>query len=120
MKYTCGECGADATNTSVDQGRTKHGCDAHPADEFLRHLLSSPAPEKKVLRIAFNGEEFMPVPRCDGCRHWAEGYCTRVKYDPNSKAVVIRLTTQGTPYILPPHVHLETQPDFGCVQWEAR
>lgn len=60
---------------------------------------------------------YMPVPRCDQCKHWdtshvpphhdatGTGYCNRM-LEPNSKAYADM--DDG----------VLTAPDFGCVQWE--
>lgn len=56
------------------------------------------------------GVAYMPVPRCDGCKHW----------DPAPRALpdgICRNTsgiwfTGGEPYLM-------TAPGFGCIKWEG-
>jgi len=59
---------------------------------------------------------YMPVPRCDGCRHWTRGVIPVIKKpscggtcaNPELRAIVGEQQT------------METAEDFGCVQWEAK
>ena len=62
--------------------------DVHPATEDeMAEIIIKHCPFK----IDVN---YMPVPRCDSCKHWNNGVCQRIGISPG--------------------------PDFGCVQWEAR
>jgi len=43
---------------------------------------------------------YMPVPRCETCRHWTDwGSCEKLPWNDG---------------------HVRTEPDFGCVKWEAK
>jgi hypothetical protein len=56
------------------------------------------------------GVAYMPVPRCDQCKHWIRrgirNYC-------NNRTLRLKASLLFVPPI-------ETEPDFGCVQWEAK
>lgn len=56
------------------------------------------------------GVAYIPVPRCETCIHWKARGIRR--YCENRG---LRLRASLT-FISP----LETEPDFGCVQWEAK
>lgn len=51
---------------------------------------------------------YMPVPRCDGCRHWASdsGACTFIRID--------------APKMPRGSLLLLTTADFGCVRWKTK
>lgn len=55
--------------------------------------------------------DYMPVPRCDQCRHWDKG---NVSVGGNYRTCV-------EPTISPEQMdEFMTRADFGCVQWEAK
>ena len=63
---------------------------------------------------------YMPVPRCDSCRHWeprggegtvvpltGDGFCMRTQQQDSKMAAEM-------------YDHIITDANFGCVQWEAK
>lgn len=73
--------------------------------------------EAMVSRLFRVGVIYMPVPRCDTCKYWdfAPGETVGDCYRPDSPASKYRLASRGDGVCMP----LETDADFGCVQWGA-
>lgn len=61
---------------------------------------------------------YMEVPRCDTCRHWAEGYCMKVDGSIDGPVAYGKARACSATNVFESG-RLETQPDFGCVQWES-
>ena len=73
---------------------------------------------------------YMEVPHCKSCRHWTKneklelGTCNLTSYDEESgwiggiqsKARAVAVDTEEELSI----AILETNPDFGCVQWQSK
>jgi len=54
---------------------------------------------------------YMPVPRCDGCKHWTY----RPEYlDPHGACMADAIGSDCNDYTI------IVPADFGCVQWEAK
>lgn len=72
----------------------------------LEDIIARHAPFK-------DGVAYMPVPRCDRCKHWKPHtfgpFPTTICAHPEPK---FEANTSGGSSI-------GTEPDFGCVQWEA-
>lgn len=56
---------------------------------------------------------YMPVPRCDGCRHWDPSPPNAYSRPSGVCKVVAIYTERG-------RLPLGTAEDFGCVRWEAK
>lgn len=75
------------------------------------------------------GVAYMPVPRCDQCRFWMPpgGDCRVFSDDPNIAAhmkwpamATPERKAQVAPFAGADGGSLLTDPDFGCVQFEAK
>lgn len=62
------------------------------------------------------GVAYMPVPRCDLCKHWTRGTIPVIK-KPSRGGVCQNPELQA---FAEGHQTLETAEGFGCVQWEAK
>jgi len=66
---------------------------------------------------------YMPVPRCDGCRHWDHECVTGVgtaecfRPEMSAKVDVTPLNTGETINI---NFQMRTKADFGCTLWEGK
>lgn len=61
---------------------------------------------------------YMPVPRCDGCRHWKPQHVTSPLGDCSKIHTSERVQVGNS--LAQIMVPLPTLPSFGCVMWEAR
>lgn len=58
---------------------------------------------------------YMPVPRCDGCRHWSQ---YKSPYFEDQGACQLGRAEQGK--LWADEGAVNTFADFGCAQWEAK
>ena len=110
-----------------------YGKGDYPHFEIDLSDMSTDAPKIKgrfrlpmcdVLRDTFfTGGRLMPVPRCDECEWWTPHtvIVERLAVGEASDPVDGACTRQGKARPLSgDSLHLETAPDYGCVQWEAK
>lgn len=91
-------CGADAVNEKIDQALK---------------LLGYSTPDPAV--VASLNVKFMPVPRCDECKHWDRDE------DDQEKGQCLMMYEGAATKIWPEYRdNIFTNADFGCVQWEPK
>lgn len=72
----------------------------------------SPAEVHAALKVLEAAEKAIPSRVCSTCKHWGkDGACHKILKD--NAHIVYCNRNECTP-------ELETQPDFGCNQWEAK
>lgn len=63
---------------------------------------------------------YMPVPRCDGCKHWSRW----IEGEPNGSCELTKDAWQTENkakfYAEGGYVRVDTEANFGCVQFEAK
>lgn len=59
-----------------------------------------------------DGVAYMPVPRCDGCKHWEQYELENVGICLEARKSILCSTGGNTDF--------ETKEDFGCVRWEKK
>ena len=97
-----------AADAAKEISSEQHGwCDASIGEGTIAEVIVKHCPFKPDVA-------YMPVPRCDGCKHWAP-----LKEPDHTWSDCLVLST-GTVVSTEGDEVIQTRKDFGCVQWEAK